>query len=64
MPKKEGSFTAYVRGDGKVTVPKGIRDALGIKTDDLVECRISKVKSAKERARNQSPTISKRGEGN
>jgi AbrB family looped-hinge helix DNA binding protein len=63
MTKKEGSFTAYVRGDGKVTVPKEVRDALGIKEDDLVECRISKVKSAKMRAQNQPHTSSKRGDG-
>lgn len=46
MPKKEGSFTAYVRRDGKVTVPKGVRDALSIEEGDLVECKIKKVRGA------------------
>jgi len=46
LPKKERSFTAYVRRDGKVTVPKGVRDALSIKEGDLVECKITKVRGA------------------
>ena len=54
LPKKEGSFTAYVRRDGKVTVPKSVRDSLGIEEDDLVECKISKVKSGRTRARTKS----------
>ena len=48
MSKKDATFTAYVRGDGKVTVPKGVRDALGIEEDDLVECKIRKVKGTKK----------------
>jgi len=44
LPKKEASFTAYVRADGKVTVPRGVRDALSIDEGDLVECKIKKVK--------------------
>jgi len=54
LPKKEASFTAYVRADGKVTVPKVIRDSLGIEENDLVECKITKVKSVRIRARNES----------
>jgi AbrB family looped-hinge helix DNA binding protein len=48
LPKKEASFTAYVRADGKVTVPRGVRDALGIEEGDLVECQVKKVKGAKQ----------------
>ena len=47
MSKKEATFTAYVRGDGKLTVPKSVRDSLGIDKGDLVECKITKVKIAK-----------------
>lgn len=38
-------FTAYVRKEGRMTVPKGVRDALGIREGDLVNCTIGKVKS-------------------
>ena len=48
MPVKEGGFTAYVRGDGKVTVPKGVRDSLEIEEGDLIECRIKKVRGVKK----------------
>lgn len=40
-------FTMYVRKEGRITVPKEIRDALDIKEDDLVNCTISKVKARK-----------------
>lgn len=48
MSKKEAIFTAYVRGDGKVTVPKGVRDSLEIDEGDLIECNIRKVKGVKK----------------
>jgi len=48
LSKKEATFTAYVRRDGKVTVPKGVRDSLEIEEDDLVECKIRKVKGTKK----------------
>ncbi len=38
-------FVAYVRVDGRLTVPKELRDALDVKRGDLVQCRIKKVKS-------------------
>ncbi len=41
---KEMVFTAYVRIEGKLTIPKEVRDALDIKRGDLVECRIRKIK--------------------
>lgn len=47
LSKKEAVFTAYVRGEGKLTVPKSVRDSLDIEEEDLVECKICKVKSAK-----------------
>ena len=47
LSKKEAVFTACVRGDGKLTVPKSVRDSLDIEEKDLVECKICKVKSAR-----------------
>jgi AbrB family looped-hinge helix DNA binding protein len=36
-------FTAYVRRNGRMTVPKEVRDALGIKVGNLVKCKIKKL---------------------
>lgn len=36
-------FTVYVRKEGKITVPKEVRDALRIHSGDLVRCKIVKV---------------------
>lgn len=44
MREEEAEFTAYVRREGRVTVPKGVRDALIIKEGNLVKCKISKVR--------------------
>jgi AbrB family looped-hinge helix DNA binding protein len=44
LSKKESTFTAYVRRDGKVTVPRVVRDMLGIKEGDLVEFKIQKAR--------------------
>jgi AbrB family looped-hinge helix DNA binding protein len=42
--KKRGIlFTAYVRCEGRITVPKEIRDAFKIREGDLVECQIKKI---------------------
>jgi len=38
--KKEASFMAYVRREGKVTIPKEVRDALGIEEGHLIECTV------------------------
>jgi bifunctional DNA-binding transcriptional regulator/antitoxin component of YhaV-PrlF toxin-antitoxin module len=36
-------FMAYLRCEGRITVPKEIRDAFKIREGDLVECQIKKV---------------------
>ena len=53
LAKKETIFTAYVRGYGKLTVPKTVRDSLRIEDGDLVECKITKV-NRRKRARGSS----------
>ena len=40
---EEVEFTVYVRRNGRVTVPKEVRDALDIKKGNLVKCKIAKV---------------------
>ncbi len=40
---REAEFTAYLRKEGRITVPKEVRDALTIKEGHLVKCKISKV---------------------
>jgi AbrB family looped-hinge helix DNA binding protein len=44
MNGEETKFTVYIGNDGRITVPKEVRDALGIVKGDLVECTIRKVK--------------------
>ena len=38
------TFTVYMRCEGRVTVPKELRDAYNLKEGDLVECTIKKIK--------------------
>jgi len=40
---EETEFTVYVRKNGRVTVPKEVRDAMTIKEGHLVKCKIKKV---------------------
>ena len=40
-------FTSYVRKEGRLTVPKEVRDALSIEEGSLVKCKIEKVKTGK-----------------
>jgi AbrB family looped-hinge helix DNA binding protein len=42
--KVGNSFTVYMRREGRVTVPKELRDAYDLKAGDLVECSIKKIK--------------------
>ncbi len=47
MSNKENveiTFTVYMRHEGRVTVPKELRDAYDLKEGDLVECQIRKIK--------------------
>ena len=37
---KEVEFKAYVRVNGRMTIPKEVRDALGIEEGNLVKCKI------------------------
>jgi AbrB family looped-hinge helix DNA binding protein len=38
------TFTVYLRCEGRVTVPKELRDAYDLREGDLVECCIKKIK--------------------
>ncbi len=42
---KVRSFTVYVRKEGRITIPKEIRDAEKIEEGDLVECTIKPIKT-------------------
>ena len=42
----ETEFTVYVRRNGRMTVPKEVRDAMKIKEGNLVKCKIKKVHSS------------------
>ena len=37
-------FFSYVRNEGRITVPKELRDACDIAEGDLIECKIRKIK--------------------
>jgi len=41
---EEMIFTAYVRIEGRITIPLEIRDAMEIERGDLVECHIKRVR--------------------
>jgi bifunctional DNA-binding transcriptional regulator/antitoxin component of YhaV-PrlF toxin-antitoxin module len=42
--KAGNTFMVYMRREGRVTVPKELRDAYDLKDGDLVECQIKKIK--------------------
>jgi len=42
---EEAEFTAYVTSNGKMTVPKEVRDALSIEEGNLVKCKLRKVET-------------------
>jgi AbrB family looped-hinge helix DNA binding protein len=46
MTVEKAEFTVYVRKDGRMTVPKGVRDALDIEEGNLVKCEIKKVETS------------------
>jgi AbrB family looped-hinge helix DNA binding protein len=45
LSAEEAEFTAYVRRNGRMTVPKEVRDALGIEEGNLVKCKIRTVET-------------------
>jgi len=45
--KEQIEFTAYVRREGRITLPREVRDVLSIDEGCLVKCEIMKVKAAK-----------------
>ena len=44
MGDAEVVFTSYVRNEGRVTIPKSLRDAYNFKEGDLVECKIKRIR--------------------
>jgi len=45
LSKEEVEFTAYVRRNGRMTVPKEVRDSLDIGEESLVRCKIRRVET-------------------
>ncbi len=43
LPNERVEFTVYVRRDGRLTIPKEVRDVLRIEEGHLVRCKIEKV---------------------
>jgi len=43
--EKAVEFTVYVRKEGRITVPRGVRAALSIEEGNLVRCKIEKLRT-------------------
>jgi len=43
--EEAAEFTAYVRREGRVTIPQEVRDALIIMEGNLVKCKVIKMKA-------------------
>jgi len=43
--EKAVEFTVYVRKEGRITVPREVRDALNIEEGNLVRCKVEKLKT-------------------
>jgi bifunctional DNA-binding transcriptional regulator/antitoxin component of YhaV-PrlF toxin-antitoxin module len=42
--EKTVEFTVYVRKEGRITVPREVRDALAIEEGNLVKCKVEKLR--------------------
>jgi len=43
--EKAAEFTVYMRKEGRITVPREVRDALSIEEGNLVKCTVEKLKA-------------------
>jgi len=41
--EKAVEFTVYIRKEGRITVPREVRDALNIEEGNLVRCKVEKL---------------------
>ena len=42
---EEAEIMAYITGNGRMTIPKEVRDVLGIEEGNLVKCKLRKVET-------------------
>jgi len=47
--EKAVEFTVYVRKEGRITVPREVRDALNIEEGNLVRCKVEKLRARLEK---------------
>jgi len=43
--EKAVEFTVYMRKEGRITVPREVRDALAIEEGNLVRCKVEKLRT-------------------